>query len=108
MSEDKTPIVIYSTFGDLGEARQVGRLIVEVGLGACVNLLPAMVSIYKWEGQIEESEEVVMIVKGVKMREEALISFIRSHHSYDEPAIVVIPITGGAASYLDWIGANVR
>ena len=103
MTEGDAPIIIYSTFGDMEQAQQVGRMIVEARLGACVNLLPEMISFYQWEGEIEEAREVVMIVKTLKKHEDRLIAFLKDNHSYEEPAILVLPVCGGAAGYLAWL-----
>lgn len=103
MRDEKAPIVIYATFETKEAAGAIARQIVEARLGACVNVLPSMTSYYLWEGKVENANEVVMIVKSIRLRQAALIEFIRRHHSYEEPAVLVLPVEGGSSSYIDWI-----
>ena len=102
MDEMAEPILIYSTFGDRANAEAVARMIVEQRLGACVNLLPGVKSYFFWEGQMQVDDEIVLLVKSVKEQEAALINFITAHHGYQEPAVMVLPISGGAAGVLEW------
>jgi periplasmic divalent cation tolerance protein len=98
---------VYMTAGSLAEARTIGRQLVESGLAACVNILPGMQSIYRWEGKIEEATEVVMIAKTTAPRVPALSAKVRSLHSYDCPCVVSLKVEEGYQPFLDWIGANV-
>ncbi len=99
-------IAVYSTFPDLAMAESIGGELVEAGLAACVNILPGMRSIYRWQGKIENDDEVVAIFKSQASRADELIAAIEVRHPYDTPAIVVLPITKGSASYLNWIVAE--
>ena len=87
-------------------AESIGGELVEAGLAACVNILPGMRSIYRWQGKIENDDEVVAIFKSQASRADELIAAIEDRHPYDTPAIVVLPITKGSASYLNWIVAE--
>ena len=87
-------------------AESIGGELVEAGLAACVNILPGMRSIYRWQGKIENDDEVVAIFKSQASRADELIAAIEVRHPYDTPAIVVLPITKGSASYLNWIVAE--
>ena len=107
MTKSVEPIIIYATFGDLENAKLVARRIIEARLGACVNIIPGVTSFYEWEGKIEEQPEMVMIIKSLKAQEMAVIGVIEALHSYDEPAIISLPIMGGAVSYLDWAAKQV-
>ena len=97
---------VYMTAGSRGEAAAIGRRLVEERLAACVNILAPMQSIYRWEGRIEEAEEVVMIAKTTTGRLERLISRVREVHSYDCPCVVAWEITEGNPDFLDWIAAE--
>ena len=74
---------VYMTAGSIEEAKNIGQKLVEQNLAACVNLLEHMISIYKWEEQLKEGQEVVMIVKTRKILMPKLIETVKSHHSYD-------------------------
>jgi periplasmic divalent cation tolerance protein len=99
---------VYATAGDADEARRIGRAVVEERLAACANVIDGMKSIYWWQGAVQEGNETVLILKTTEARVEALISRIKSLHSYDCPAIVALPIVAGLQGFLDWIGAETR
>ena len=93
----------YMTAGSIEEARNIGRILVKQKLVACVNILENMTSIYKWEEKLEEGHEVVMIAKTRKALMAKLIETVKSHHSYDIPCILELPIQGGNPGFLSWI-----
>lgn len=105
MSGNDKPILIYSTFPSKDEARQVGAALVQDSLAACVNIIPGMMSVYVWDGKVEEGTEAVMLIKTIAGRQAAVIDAVARLHSYDNPAIIVLPIEGGASAFLDWIAA---
>lgn len=107
MNDDQMKAVaIYATFPDAATARAIGRDLVTDGVAACVNIWPSMRSIYRWNGQVEEADEVVVIMKTQQARVEQLFAEIEQRHPYDTPAIVVLPIAQGSKAYLDWIIAE--
>lgn len=106
MSDQNAPILIYATFPNPEEARLLARQLIESRLGACVNILPEMTSFYEWDGELVEEGEVVMLVKTTKERQEKLVAFICETHSYDEPAVIVLPVVGGSAGYLSWVAGS--
>lgn len=97
------PILIYSPFGDMENARSTGKLAVKRKLAACVNLVPGLTSIFEWDGKVEEAQEILLFAKTTSICVPDLIELILKEHAYDEPAIVCLPIVGGAPTYLDWI-----
>ena len=97
------PVIVYATFPTLQAAEEIGGALVDAGLAACVNLLPGMVSIYHWQGSRQRDAEVAAVFKTRASLAERLIEVARRLHPYDNPAFVVIPITGGAAPFLDWV-----
>ena len=99
-------VFVYTTYPSLVEAERAGRAIVERRLAACVNILPGMISHYRWQGQIERGEEVVMIFKTRASLAEAVRAAVKESHAYDTPAIVVLPVEGGDPDYLAWIMAE--
>ena len=94
---------VYMTTGTFEEAKQIGKVLIEENLAACVNLLENMTSIYKWEDKLEEGQEVVMIVKTRKKLMPKLIEVVKRHHGYDCPCILELPIQGGNPDFLKWI-----
>lgn len=97
------PVLVYTTYPSLVEAEQAGRSLVEKGLAACVNIMPGMRSIYRWQGNVEQAEEVVMIVKTRAAQKEAVAAEVKRTHSYDTPAILFLPAEGGNTDYIQWI-----
>jgi len=98
-----TSVLLYVTAGDAEEAATIGRALVEERLVACANVIPGVRSIYRWEGAMCDEKEVVLIVKTEESRAQATIARIKALHSYDLPAVVVLPITDGNADFLQWI-----
>ncbi len=98
---------VYMTMSGLEEARSIGRALVEERLAACVNILPGMQSIYRWEGKVEDATEVVMIAKTTAAMVPALTDRVKSLHSYECPCVVSLRVDGGYQPYLDWIAAGV-
>ena len=100
------PVLVYTTYPSLVEAERAGRVLIEKGLAACVNIIPGMRSIYRWQGKIEQADEVVMIVKTSGAQKEAVAAEVRTLHSYDTPAILFLATDGGDPAYADWILAE--
>ena len=96
-------ISVYSVFKDSDEAERIGRTIVEESLGACVNILGPIRSIYRWNGTIESSNEVAAIFKTTEARADALITRIAGLHSYEVPCIVAWPIDKILGPYANWV-----
>lgn len=99
-----TPIVtVYATFPSDEEARRIARALVEERLAACANILGPCHSIYRWQGDIEEAEEVAALFKTGAGRAEALIARLCELHSYDVPAAAVWPIGASNPAYRAWV-----
>ena len=99
-------VLVYTTYPSIVEAERAGRAIVEKRLAACVNILPGMVSHYWWQGVIERAEEVVMIFKTRASLAENVRAAVKETHSYDTPAIMVVPVEQVDADYHAWIVAE--
>jgi periplasmic divalent cation tolerance protein len=100
------PVLVYTTYPSLVEAEKAGRSLVESRLAACVNILPGMVSLYRWQGKIERADEVVMIVKTRPELAERVKAEVAASHPYEVPAILFLPTEGGGEPYIDWILAE--
>jgi periplasmic divalent cation tolerance protein len=96
-------VFVYTTYPSIVEAEAAGRSLVERRLCACVNILPGMVSLYRWQGAIERGEEAVMIIKTRAGLAEAVRAAVKQMHSYTTPAILVIPLESVDPDYHAWI-----
>jgi periplasmic divalent cation tolerance protein len=99
-------ISVYIVAADKDEATRIAEALVAERLAACVNILGAVQSVYRWQGQVERAGEVALIAKTATALFDRLAARVRQLHSYDTPAIVAWPIVAGDAAYLDWIGAE--
>jgi periplasmic divalent cation tolerance protein len=105
-SNKERAVFVYTTYPSIVEAERIGHTLVERRLCACVNILPGMVSLYRWQGAIERGEEVVMIIKTRTTLAEAVRAAVRQMHSYTTPAILVIPIENVDPDYHAWLVAE--
>jgi periplasmic divalent cation tolerance protein len=96
-------VLVYTTWPSIVEAEEAGRAIVERRLAACVNILPGMISHYWWEGKIERAEEVVMFVKTRAALAQAVGDAVKERHSYQTPAIMMLPVENVDPDYHAWI-----
>lgn len=96
-------VVVFSTCANRKEAQKIARAIVEDRLAACVQLLPPIQSIYRWQGNVEQSREVLMLFKTTAAQFPALEKRIAELHSYDTPEIIAVPVVAGAEKYLAWL-----
>ena len=99
-------VFVYTTYPSAVEAEKAGRALVERSLAACVNILPGMISLYRWEGAIERGEEAVMIIKTRATLAEEVCEAVKEMHPYTTPAILVIPLESVDSSYLTWLLAG--
>ena len=100
--------IVLSTCADQAEAERIARFLVESRLAACVNMLPQVRSIYRWQGNVECSEEVLLVIKTGAAHVESVQSAITQLHSYSLAEFLVLEIAGGSHPYLDWLGANLK
>jgi len=101
-------LIVLTTAGSETEARKMAQTLVEGGLAACVNIIPRIQSVYRWEGKVEETEECLLLIKTVKAREDQVRTAIRELHTYDLPECIAIPIESGSAEYLKWLSDSVE
>jgi len=97
------PVLIYGTYPTLEEAERIGGVLVDAGLVACVNIIPGMTSIYLWQGARHRDSECVMIAKTRADLANRVIGEVKSRHSYTNPALLVLPTSGGSAAFCTWI-----
>jgi len=101
-------ILCFCTVPDGETGRRIAREIVESGLAACVNRLPGVESVYRWEGRIEEDGEELLVIKTRADRLANLVDAISRAHPYELPEVVAVPVTGGLEGYLDWVAVSSR
>jgi periplasmic divalent cation tolerance protein len=100
-------LVVLCSVGKADQAEAIARALVEERLAACVNVVPAVVSIYRWKGAVERDEERLLVIKTRAERFEALRRAIVARHPYEVPEIVALPLVGGHAAYLAWLDESV-
>ena len=89
------------------DAARIARHIVAQELAACVNIMPNLTSVYRWQGEVEEENEHLLIIKTRRDALGALQAAVLEVHPYELPEFIAVPITGGLAGYLNWIDENV-
>jgi periplasmic divalent cation tolerance protein len=95
--------LIFCTCPDRQVAEKLAHLLVANQLAACVNIVPNLVSIYRWQGQIETAAECLLLIKAPSRQYSAIENALRSHHPYELPEIIAVPIQQGLPDYLQWI-----
>ena len=101
---DQVALVVLCTFPDVEMARGIAAVLVERRLAACVNWLPDVESIYRWEGKVERAGEVLAVIKTTRYPE--LEAVLKELHPYEVPEILALPVKAGLAGYLKWLGAE--
>jgi periplasmic divalent cation tolerance protein len=100
-------VVALSTVGSAEEADRLARALVERRLAACVNVVPGVVSHYRWQGELQRDEERLLVIKTRAERIEALREALRELHPYELPELVAFEISGGSPEYLKWLDEGV-
>jgi periplasmic divalent cation tolerance protein len=99
--------IVLSTAGSEQEARKIAQSLVERRLAACVNIVPQIESVYRWQGKVESSREWLLIIKTTAERFADVRAAIAELHSYDVPECIAIKVEEGGREYLEWIGESV-
>ncbi|MDR1349455.1 MAG: divalent-cation tolerance protein CutA [Zoogloeaceae bacterium] len=96
-------LLVITTFPDEESAGRLARALVEQGLAACVNVLAACHSTYRWQGKVETAAEIPLFIKTTRERYAAVETRIRALHPYDLPEIIAVALTTGLPAYLEWV-----
>lgn len=99
-------LVVYCTCPDRVVAERIAEAVIDERLAACVNLIPGLTSIYRWEGQMQHDVELLLIIKTRSVVYPQLEARLRELHPYQVPEIIALPIQAGSAAYLNWIAGN--
>ncbi len=100
--------IVLSTCADREEAERIAQALVEQRLAACVNILPGVQSVYRWQGAVERAAEVLMLIKTSPAHLGKVQSTIAALHSYEVPEFLVLPISAGSEAYLAWLGGSLE
>lgn len=101
-------LVVLSTFPDLESAEHMATILVEEHLAACVNLVPGLTSIYRWQGTLRREPECLLLIKTTAARFIQVRERIRALHPYEVPEIIALPIRDGDPVYLNWLTENTQ
>lgn len=101
-------VLVLTTLPADADGVEFGRSLVDDRLAACVNLLPLMDSVYRWEGRVERETERQVLIKTARERVAALWDRVRELHPYEVPEFLVLPIADGNEAYLRWVGESTR
>ena len=96
-------LMVFVTVASEEEGKRIGSNLVENKLAACVNLVPQIFSIFRWQGNIENEKEILLLIKTMENRVDALIAKVKEITSYDVPEILAIPVFTGNKDYIDWV-----
>jgi periplasmic divalent cation tolerance protein len=107
MSADD-PIVVFLTASNGEEATRLADLLIGAHLAACVQILPEMESVYRWQGKIERQSEILLIAKTTAGKFAELEREVRALHSYETPEIIAVPLVAGSTPYLEWLANSLN
>lgn len=99
-------VVVLVTTESAEEAHRIGKFLVDEHLAACVNVVGRINSLFRWEGEVCDEEEALMVIKSVSGNLDALTRRVQELHSYDVPEVIALPVVGGSQDYLDWVRAE--
>jgi periplasmic divalent cation tolerance protein len=107
IEEGEVAVVVVLTAASGEEAARLAEMLVGARLAACVQILPEMESVYRWQGEVRREAEVLLLAKTTAGRFPALEREVRALHSYETPEIIALPITAASAPYLEWLVRHV-
>lgn len=101
-------LVVLTTTESPQQAEQLAQVLVEARLAACVQILPPMTSVYRWQGKVEAATETLLLIKTTRALYPALETAIKANHSYQTPELIALPVEQGSADYLNWLLDSVK
>lgn len=101
-------VVVYTTCGNITEAESIARNLIDNRLAACVNVVPGLLSYYRWQGKVENDAELLLMIKTAGSLIDEVRNALETLHSYDLPEMIVLPIIGGSPNYLEWLEQEVQ
>lgn len=100
-------ILVLCTCPSEDNANHLAHILVESGVAACCNIVPGLQSVFRWQHEIESSEEALLLIKSTGQAFSQLEHTLKAHHPYELPEIIAVPIVAGSPEYLGWINENV-
>src|SRR5262245_23241077 len=107
MADTTDALVVLTTLEKQEDGERLARLLVEGELAACVQILPPMISIYRWQGAVERASEILLLIKTTPGAYQRLETAIKENHPYQTPEIIALPVEAGLEAYLSWLAAAV-
>jgi periplasmic divalent cation tolerance protein len=101
-------MVVLMTAGSQEEAERIAQVLVSEMLAACVNVVPGITSVYRWEGEVHRDSEWLLVAKSRRDVLDDLIRRVQALHSYDVPEVIALPLAGGNEAYLRWVNQEVH
>ncbi len=101
-------MVVLVTASSQEEADDIATELVNSMLAACVNVIPGITSVYRWEGKLQHSQEWLLVIKSRRDVLDTLVQRVQTMHSYDLPEIIALPLTGGSDAYLGWLDREIH
>lgn len=101
-------LIVYCTCPDAASADALAQALVSERLAACVNVLPGVRSTYRWQGKVDTSDEVLLLIKTTQGRLDALSARVQALHPHELPEVLAVEAHGGLAPYLDWVAEQTR
>lgn len=99
-------LLVLTTLPDLAHAQGLAEILLQQRLAACINILSSCVSVYRWQGKVEQAHEVPVAIKTTVEGYAALEAAIRRHHPYELPEIIAVPVVHGLPAYLAWVATE--
>ena len=100
------PLLILTNLPDVASAEKLAHALIDKRAAACVNVLAPCHSIYRWQGAVEKTEEIPLLIKTTTVNYARVEEIVRTHHPYDVPELIAIPITHGLPAYLAWLATE--
>ncbi len=102
------PIVVLMTAANREEANQIAELLVSARLAACVQILPEIESVYRWQGEVKREQEILLLAKATRARFDEIESKVRALHSYETPEILAVAVVDVSEPYREWLLSTVK
>jgi periplasmic divalent cation tolerance protein len=100
------PLLVLTNLPDAASVEKLAHALIESRAAACVNVLAACRSIYRWQGAVEAADEIPLLIKTTRAAYPLVEQIVRAQHPYDVPELIAVPITHGLPSYLDWLATE--
>ena len=101
-------LLVHCTCPDAASAQRIAHALVDERLAACVQIVPGLVSVYRWQGEVRRDDEQLLLIKTSRERWPALAARVRELHPYETPELLAFDATDGSADYLAWLAAQTR